>query len=652
MGITGIVGAFAGLLAASAAAWVLADVLRNSRVRKAPAVEGNRGSDVRALLALHDGRPYLPSDISLTCDYVDRRADCADFSMQTLLRILIGYREKLAPADAGRIEATLLGFKYWMDEPGDDGMCTWSENHQILFATAEYLAGGLLPDRTFTNAGMTGAAHRAKARARILDWLALRWDYGFSEWYSNVYYVEDAAALSNLIDFAGDEEVAAKARIVMDLLLYDIASQSHAGFLVSSSGRLYEGNKKRGREASTNGIVQHAFGLPVDKGAGRGLDAHFLLMRGYQVPPVLRAIASDPEPREIRASSGLDVRELAAEGLRGPGTRQIMAQWGMEAFTNPPVICNTLRIVDRHHMLSNSFLHDLKAVRIGLLWRTGLLAPVSAVLRPQQDGVAIQRADTYTYRTPAWSMYTAQAHHPGECADQQHVHGVTLDGGTCVFTTHPAARTGRARNEDQTPSYWVGCGRLPSAAQEGNVTLVIYKLPRRAGLLENPILPFTHAWFPKAELDEAVVEGNHAFGRKGRGFIGMTAAGPLRWADAECSDLVQDGRLTWWILEAGDADEGFDAFARRIRGNRAELRGSALLYQSTGHRYELDFRGNFHVDGQLRSFRYPRFDCAYVHAERKPRLITISHDGDSLTLDFEAGTRTIAGSSEHTEEGR
>jgi hypothetical protein len=41
------------------------------------------------------------------------------------------------------IRAALLGFEYWLDQPGFDSLCYWSENHQILFATAEYLAGKL-----------------------------------------------------------------------------------------------------------------------------------------------------------------------------------------------------------------------------------------------------------------------------------------------------------------------------------------------------------------------------------------------------------------------------------------------------------------------------------------------------------------------------
>lgn len=626
-----------------ALAWVVADVLRNGRLKRLPSIsERNRGNENRALMALHEDLAYDSADIAAACAYVDGRNDCADFSMQTLLRIYIAYRDRLRPEDAGRIRRTLLGFKYWMDEPGEDGMCFWSENHQILFAAAEYLAGGLFQAEVFENCGMTGAQHREKARLRILDWLKLRWDYGFSEWYSNVYYVEDAAALANLIDFAGDGEIVQKATIAMDLLLFDIASQSLEGYFVTTSGRLYEGNKKNRTDASTNGIARHAFGLPVNPGGGYGLDANFLLMRGYSVPPVLREIAADPAARAIKASCGLDTSELRREGLVGLGARQIMAQWGMEAFTNPEVINNSLDYINRNGMRRNAFLFDFRSINIGFLRAAGLLPLLSRVLKPQQNGVAIQRANTYAYRTKHYSMYTAQAHHPGECYDQQHIHGVTLKDGPSVFTTHPATKAERARNEDGTPNYWVGGGRLPCSAQERNVNLTVYRLPRRGSLLEMPLLPFTHAWFPKDEFDEAAVDGSIAFGRKGGAYVALIGGSELKYADGSGADLLQRGRSTWWVTEAGsEEDESYGAFTERIRKNRAEFDGRRLVYQSGGHRYELDYGGLFTVDGETKDFRYPRFDSGYARAGRKPKAIDITCNGKSLRLEFDACGRTV-----------
>jgi hypothetical protein len=73
--------------------------------------------------------------------------------------------------------------------------------------------------------GRTGEEHRADARDRLLFWLTQRWQYGFSEWNSH-YNNEDIAALSDLVDFARDEEIKSKATVVLDLLLLDMARRA------------------------------------------------------------------------------------------------------------------------------------------------------------------------------------------------------------------------------------------------------------------------------------------------------------------------------------------------------------------------------------------------------------------------------------------
>ncbi|MEI6678138.1 MAG: hypothetical protein WCL21_06000, partial [Mariniphaga sp.] len=140
-----------------------------------------------------------------TLEYTDGQYDCSDFNLVNLLRIVYEYDGQIPAATKNKIEKTLLNFRYWWDEPGENSMCYWSENHQVLFASAEYLAGQKYPDKLFPKSGLTGKQHQAKARKRILDWMEMRWNYGFTEFYSSVYYKEDIGGMINLIDFADDE---------------------------------------------------------------------------------------------------------------------------------------------------------------------------------------------------------------------------------------------------------------------------------------------------------------------------------------------------------------------------------------------------------------------------------------------------------------
>jgi len=138
-------------------------------------------------------------------EYIRNEYDCADFRLVNLIRILYEAGDRMPDSYRKQTQEVLFDFRYWWDEPGENSMCYWSENHQILFASAEYLIGQKYPDRVFSNSGLTGSQHVEKARKRILDWLEMRWNYGFTEFYSGTYYVEDIAALINLIDFAGTQ---------------------------------------------------------------------------------------------------------------------------------------------------------------------------------------------------------------------------------------------------------------------------------------------------------------------------------------------------------------------------------------------------------------------------------------------------------------
>ena len=97
--------------------------------------------------------------VAWVCDFIAARKDCADFAIQGILRLLAWEQRNEAAGKPFRLSAglralmkdTLLGFKYWVDEPGDTVMYMGSENHRLLFHVAEWLAGQLFPLDEFTN---------------------------------------------------------------------------------------------------------------------------------------------------------------------------------------------------------------------------------------------------------------------------------------------------------------------------------------------------------------------------------------------------------------------------------------------------------------------------------------------------------------------
>ncbi len=573
-----------------------------------------------------------------TLQFIDSQYDCSDFKLVSLIRILYEFEDRI-PADVkSRIEKSLLKFRYWWDEPGGNSMCYWSENHQVLFASAEYLVGRKYPDALFPGSGLTGKQHVEKARKRILDWMDMRWKYGFTEFYSNVYYSEDIGGMINLIDLSEDDEIVRKMEIIMDLLLFDVATQNIKTMFVSASGRAYENSRKGGPRTTLGGITNYYWGNG-DK-LGHGLIYGLMTTKKYFPPRVIIEIGKDTNNVVIRQSNGLDISELKNEGYYGTDTRSMMMQLGMEAFSNDEIIRNTLSFVRENRMFSNGFLSDLKVMDFSLLNWLHLEPALSRFINPQSNGVAIQRGNTYTFKTADFSLYSAQNYHPGTYGDQQHVAGMNIGNSFSIFHTHPALEKGKPA---QSPNYWVGYGHLPHVGQEKNVSLAVYNIPAKKGMMENPLLNYTHAWFPKEQFDSTYISGNYALGKKGRTYCAMITKNNLSLREKSGDNLIQYGKKTFWIIEAGsqETDHSFEEFRRRILSNKCDFDSVslALTYHSKGKKYDLKFRDGFSVDNNTVDINYDRFDSPYCKAERKADAFTIKHNGQSLFLDYKNAIR-------------
>jgi hypothetical protein len=232
--------------------------------------------------------------VQATIDGINQRRDCSDFYLVGLLGLLLRHGDDPAfPPDLHRaLRECVLGFKYWMDEPGADAMCYWTENHQILFFACAVLAGRLYPDETFVNSGRPGRWHRDKGLAMAREWCLRRGAGGFVEWDSNVYFEEDLLALSHLCDFCDDPGVRLLAEMTIDKLAYQLAVGSYRGVFGSSHGRTYVQHITGARLEATSGIGRLLWGLGGYNGSLRGLVALACCDR-YRLPAVIERIARD-----------------------------------------------------------------------------------------------------------------------------------------------------------------------------------------------------------------------------------------------------------------------------------------------------------------------------------------------------------------------
>ena len=592
----------------------------------------------KGIYDLSMGRTIDESDIEDLCRFADARFDCADFRVVVLLKTIYAYSELLSERIKARIKETLISFKYWHDEPGEDSLCTWSENHQLIFHTCEYMAGHFFKKELFTNASMTGEAHVKKAEAKLHQWFEHKFTYGFIEWHSNTYYEEDIAQLALLIDHAPDEEIAKKAAMIMDLLLLDMAMYSYEGTFNACSGRCYEEQKKDGRKQDTLDIYRHAFGDSEEAYDYERLSSVFILCRKYQVPEVIKAIARNSDTVILKDSMGLDLSELKRELDMTDKDSGGAFAWQMEAFTNPQTINLTLDMFNAYQLYTNDFLKDLKMVNIPLLRKLGLLPRLVRLLNPTTAGVAIQRSNSYTYKTKDFMLSTSMRYHPGEFGDQQHIWHGAMPGNIHVFTTHPGAPFFDDNARNFSPSYWVGNGILPDSVQHENVHMSIYKVNQRRGMLERERLKLTHAFFPRERFDEVVTETHGVFGRKGDSYMALIGSQPLEYTSGD--EILQRGDITAWVCEMGskERDASFEAFMEEIKKADMILKGLTLSYKDLS----LTYKGKFTVKGNEEEHQYQRLETPYITTERKPEVYKLQFENHYLTLNMKQLTREFS----------
>ena len=119
----------------------------------------DRGGVWTDIVKLEAGAESInPASFQAALDFVNNREDPSDFYMTALMRLYLLNTNtgKLSVEQETAIKDAILNWKFWLDEPNTTYVEMWTENHQILNHSIEYLAGQLFPDEIFTNNGQTG----------------------------------------------------------------------------------------------------------------------------------------------------------------------------------------------------------------------------------------------------------------------------------------------------------------------------------------------------------------------------------------------------------------------------------------------------------------------------------------------------------------
>jgi len=619
--------------------WVLTQPTSNGR--------GGVWTDIVKLEA--GAESINPTSFQAALDFVNERKDPSDFYMTALLRLYLlnAGTGKLMVEQETAIRDAILNWKFWLDEPNTTYVEMWTENHQILNHSIEYLAGQLFSDETFTNNGQDGRWHMAHGRDLLLQWIDLRARTGFSEWDSETYYPEDLAPLLNLVDFAEDPEIANRAAMLVDLILFDVAVDSFYGQFATSSGRITAGSI-RSADSSMTTIAALTWGQGKFTTTSNMGAVALATSRKYEVPPVIQALALDnPDEYLNYERHSFNIEDAPGFGLDIANVTDAPLFWGMGAFTRPEVINLTIQTADEWDLWHYPDFKDLKDIAKILQSINGL--PVATrLLDPDPNGIYMGEINKVTYRTPDFMLSSAQDFRPGEKGYQQHIWQATLSPYAVVFTNNPDSL--RSDNKHR-PSYWMGNGRQPRTAQYENVLFALYDIPRYKSAprpLETRHYAFTHAYFPKWAFDEVVEKDGWVFGRIGEGYIALYSDKPYQWVtegpDAN-QEIAAPGYKNVWICQMGrkSVDGAFQDFIEAV--TRADLEVGKLLvsFDSPGNGV-LDFSWNdpLTLDGvEVPLSGYPRFDNPYTQVAFNSGVYEIEFAGKGLFLDFEAGVREV-----------
>jgi len=640
------------------------DFLRNS-------YNGTLGYEARKNIYLADSnnsdgfyaqstRVYLNESVNeasfqSSLDKINNREDTADFRMTSLLRMMYldNKTEVLNSTFKSQLKSAILNFKYWFTEPNDDTMIMWTENHMILFHSSELLAGQLYPNEIFTNSGMNGTQHVNHALPLVNRWLDWRARFGFSEWHSDIYLNEDLIALLNLVEFAQDNDTATKATMLVDTLAFEFANNYFKGIYATTNGRTDDGKKVGTSLIDLPSRCSHAEFTWILLGIGAHEPSDSSSMSAvalstsekYVPPPILEAIANATlDYNEHRERNSINIADGPSYGFGYESEDDLMFWWPMSTLAAGPVIEHTLDLmntydIDPNLIFEDELLIDLLKFAADLYGMS--MSEVCTFLKEATQGVALEEANTYTYRTPYYQLSGAQDHQKGLMGMQEHIWQASLDEYATIFTNSHGGFSG----EDH-----VG-GFKPRATLYKNVGIIQYDRLSQSLILElvYGILEFkdiTQAYFPRWAFNEVLQQGKWTFGRRLDGYVALYSHEPQQWEDDIF--LTSQGKKNVYIVELGSVDEygSFANFTSSILATNVNVKhllvGYSVEYESpTQGLVKVAWEGSMTVSGaQIDLGSYARFDNDYCYQDFNTLKTTIQYGTMSLELDFENATRT------------
>lgn len=598
---------------------------------------------------IYMGDPINEETLTTNLKKIINFEDCMDFQMNAYLRMLyLNLNTNILGEEIKNTIIDALGKgKYWYTEPNVDTAIYYTENHQILYHSAELLVGQLFPNDFFTNSNMTGTEHVDHAIPLIERWINWRGQLGFTEWNSGHYLMEDMAALLNIIDFCNYPDLVNKAAMLLDLIAFGFANNFFKNRYATSMGRAYDRNKIERSYDNTAEAAWIMLGLGECNEISNMAAVALATSDNYAPPPILEEIAEDASKSyEHWERSSIYLEEGPKYDTAYEG-EDLMYWWSMSAQLSPPIIENAIELSKKYNIDPMTDSVPLTLIKTLSFLRGKSISDYAKSAELLARGACLETANLYTYRTPYYQLSGVQDHKKGMNGMQEHIWQASLDDNAYVFTNSPGGIT---QHFDQQ---FMG-GWKPKSTFYKNIGVIQYDretMPLEFEALLSLYTSFSankrinHAYFPRSAFDQWESKNGWTFGAKDGGYVALYSFEPAIWASDY--ELLVEGYKNTWIVELGSNKEygTFENFTSMILKSeiliKPESLGYDVYYDSPSQGIvTVSWNNPFIVAGvEIDLGDYPRYNNDYCYQEFGTKKTIIQHNNQKLELDFENASR-------------
>jgi hypothetical protein len=235
--------------------------------------------------------------------FINRRCDCSDFYLPYFPHILRDFSEtkQISESLLEAMKQCILHFRYWHDEPGNDVMWFYSENHALMFHVCQLICGELYPEEIFTNSGMTGKQMQEKAILLLREWFKTMFAQGFTEWNSPAYLPINTLGFASLYAQTKNEEMKGLAKKGLDFIFHLLSVYSFDGVFCTTAGRTYPKELLANNANCPSFISYIGYGYGNVSHAGKGVIS--LCFSDYEPPEKLEVYYQIPEGKGFLCQS-------------------------------------------------------------------------------------------------------------------------------------------------------------------------------------------------------------------------------------------------------------------------------------------------------------------------------------------------------------